>query len=85
MAPKSLWIALLLNLDLKVKYQKIRLPISRGQIVHFWRANVLIPLHASLEGYLQDDDLFCHGAGVLLLENTPSIAPKSAELAVGKK
>ena len=73
MTPKSLWIALLLSLDLKFKYQKIHLPISRRQIVHFWPANVLIPLHASFEGCLQDDDLFCHRAGVLLLKNTLSI------------
>ena len=73
MTPKSLWITLLLNLDPKVKYQKIRLPISPGQIVHFWPANVPTPLHASFEGYLQDDDLFCRRAGVLLLKNTPSI------------
>jgi len=73
MTPKSLWIALPLRLDLKVKYQKIHLPISRKQIVHFWPPNVLIPLHASLEGRLQDDDLFCYQAGILLLKNTLSI------------
>lgn len=59
-----------LSLDLKVKYQKIHLPISRRQIVLSWPANVLILLHASFEGCLQDDDLCCHRAGVLLLKNT---------------
>jgi hypothetical protein len=85
MTPKSPWIASLLNLDLKVKYPKIRLPISRGQIVHFWPANVLTPLHASFEGYLQDDDLFCHRAGVLLLNNTLSIDAEICRIGLGDK
>lgn len=81
---KLLWITLLLNLDLKIKYQKIRLPISRGKIVHFWSANILTPLHASFGVRLQDDDLFCELADVLLLKNTPSIDAEICRIECGK-
>jgi hypothetical protein len=72
------------KLGSEVQISKIHLPISRRQIVHFWPANVLIPLHASLEGCFQDYDLCCHRADVLLLKNTFLFGSEICRIDCGK-